>query len=75
MEGRLRADVKLADTWPFDYYVLLNRRSVLQPRDRALFNRSDRAYLSVGVAGVPLVGVFVTEKAGTSVDDVLATKK
>jgi hypothetical protein len=74
-EGRLRSDVKLSDTWPFDYYVLLNRRSVLQPRDRALFNRSDRAYLSVSVAGVPLVGVFATQKPGTSLDDLVSTKK
>ena len=74
-EGRLRPDIKFADNWPFNYYVLLNRRSVLQPRERALFNQSDRAYLSVSLAGVPLVGVFVTEKPGTSFDDFAARKR
>jgi Dolichyl-phosphate-mannose-protein mannosyltransferase len=63
-EGRLRADIKFTDTWPFNYYVLLNRRSVLQPRDRLLFSHFEQAYLSVNLAGVPLVGVFAGKKAG-----------
>jgi hypothetical protein len=57
-EGRLRADIRLAKGQPFDYYLLLNRRSVLAPRENRLVNGSAVPYASVYLAGVPLVTVF-----------------
>jgi hypothetical protein len=61
-EGRLRSDIKITDTGYFNYYVLLNRRSVLHPRERFLMNGTGPPYLSQGVAGVPLVSVFEVKK-------------
>jgi hypothetical protein len=61
-EGRLRNDVKIADSGPFDYYVLLNRRSVLSPREQPLINGPYQTFLSVTIAGVPLVSVFEFKK-------------
>jgi hypothetical protein len=57
-EGRVRQDIKIAATGPFDYYILLNRRSVLSPAQQLLVNGPSHPYLSVRVAGVPLVSVF-----------------
>ena len=57
-EGRLRSDIKISDAETFDYYILLNRRSVLGPRDRLLMNGSAPFYLSEQLAGVPLAAVF-----------------
>jgi Dolichyl-phosphate-mannose-protein mannosyltransferase len=57
-EGRLRSDIKISDAEPFDYYILLNRRSVLGPRDQLLMSGSVPMFLSEQLAGVPLVAVF-----------------
>jgi hypothetical protein len=61
-EGRLRSDIKISDGESFDYYILLNRRSVLGPRDRLLMSGSAPIYFSEQLAGVPLVGVFELNK-------------
>jgi hypothetical protein len=57
-EGRLRADIKISTAESSDYYILLNRRSVLGPRERLLMNGVKHFYLSEQLAGVPLVAVF-----------------
>jgi hypothetical protein len=57
-QGRLRSDIRLTKGQPFDYYILLNRRSALPPRENRLLNGSVPPYVSVNVAGVPLVSVF-----------------
>ena len=57
-EGRLRADITISDAESSDYYILLNRRSVLAPRERLLMNGSKPIYLAEQLAGVPLVAVF-----------------
>jgi len=61
-EGRLRNDVRIADKGPFDYYVLLNRRSALSPREQILVNGPYETFLSVTIARVPLVSVFEFKK-------------
>jgi MFS family permease len=63
-EGRLRKDVKIADRGQFDYYVLLNRRSALSPREQSLVNGPYETFLSVTIAQVPLVSVFEFKKPG-----------
>jgi Dolichyl-phosphate-mannose-protein mannosyltransferase len=63
-QGRLRSDLKISDAEPFDYYILLNRRSVLTPRDRLLLSGSTPIYISEELAGVPLVAVFELNKLG-----------
>jgi hypothetical protein len=57
-EGRLRPDIKFTDDQNFNYYVLLNRRTVLGPRDRRLIAAPIKPFLSIELAGVPLVTVF-----------------
>ena len=57
-EGRLRSDINIVDSRPFDYYVLLNRRSALSPRERMLVNGHYETFLAVTIARVPLVSVF-----------------
>jgi hypothetical protein len=57
-EGHLRADITISDAESADYYILLNRRSVLGARERLLMNGSTPIYLAEQLAGVPLVAVF-----------------
>jgi len=57
-EGRLRKDIKITAERPFDFYVLVNRRSVLGPRERNLMNARVIPFASVSVADVPLVVVY-----------------
>ena len=57
-EGLLRQDIKITDGRPFDYLVLLNRRSALSPRERQLIDGAAKPYISITLAGVPLVSVF-----------------
>ena len=57
-ENRLRPDIKITEGQNFDYYVLLNRRSALGPRERRLMQAPIKPFLSVDLAGVPLVSVF-----------------
>ena len=61
-EGRLRGDIKITAGRPFDYYVLLNRYGPLSPRERSLVNGPFKTFLSVNIAGVPLVSVFDFKK-------------
>ncbi len=56
--GALRPDLQVTASQTPDYYVLLNRRSVLGPRERALLDAPIRPFLGVELAGVPLVSVF-----------------
>jgi hypothetical protein len=57
-EGRLRADITISNAESSDYYILLNRRSVLGPRERLLMNGRTPFFLVEQLAGVPLVAVF-----------------
>jgi hypothetical protein len=57
-EGRLRADITISNAASSDYYILLNRRSVLGPRERLLMNGRTPFFLAEQLAGVPLVAVF-----------------
>jgi hypothetical protein len=57
-EGRLRKDIKIATALPFDFYLLVNRRSVLGPRERNLVNAGVKTFASVSVADTPLVAVY-----------------
>lgn len=57
-EGILRGDIRIVGSQPVDFYLLLNRRSILAPRERRLIGSAARPYISVEVAGVPLVLVF-----------------
>ena len=63
-EGRLRADITISDAESADYYILLNRRSVLAARERLLMNGSKPIYLAEQLAGVPLVAVFELKTPG-----------
>lgn len=56
--GTLRPDIRLTGDQHPDYYVLLNRRSALGPQERGLLNSPVKPFLSVELAGVPLVSVF-----------------
>jgi 4-amino-4-deoxy-L-arabinose transferase-like glycosyltransferase len=56
-EGRLRGDIVITANESFDYYLLLNRRSVLSPPERALLRSAEPA-MTIDIAGVPLVAVF-----------------
>lgn len=56
--GHLRPDIKITETGPVNYYVLLNRRSVLTAPQRRLMSGSTQSVLSVNLAGVSLVRVF-----------------
>jgi 4-amino-4-deoxy-L-arabinose transferase-like glycosyltransferase len=57
-EGRLRKDIKIATALPFDFYLLVNRRSVLGPRERNLVNAGVKTFASVSVTDTPLVAVY-----------------
>jgi hypothetical protein len=57
-QRRLRSDIRLTNGESFDYYVILNRRSALGPRERRLINGPTKPFLSVDLAGIPLVLVF-----------------
>jgi hypothetical protein len=62
-EGVLRGDIQIVGIQPVDFYLLLNRRGILAPRERRLIGSADRPYISVEVAGVPLVSVFDFRKS------------
>jgi Dolichyl-phosphate-mannose-protein mannosyltransferase len=57
-EGILRDDIRIVGSQPVDFYLLLNRRSILAPRERRLIGSAAHPYISVEVAGMPLVLVF-----------------
>jgi hypothetical protein len=62
-EGKLRSDIKVTSGGPFAYLALLNRGSTLSPRERSLINGRLETFLSVRIAGVPLVSVFDFQKS------------
>ncbi len=57
-ENRLRQDIKITQGAPFDFYLLVNRRSVLGPRERTLMNAGVRPFASVRVDDTTLVAVY-----------------
>jgi dolichyl-phosphate-mannose-protein mannosyltransferase len=65
-EGRLRQDIKISSGRPFDYLVLLNRRSALSHGERNLIESSAKPYISITLAGVPLVSTFEFKKSGVN---------
>ena len=62
-EGLVRRDIKISDGREFDFYLLLNRRSALSPRERNLMEARVQPYISTSVDGVPLVSVFEFKKS------------
>jgi dolichyl-phosphate-mannose-protein mannosyltransferase len=61
-EGMVRRDIRFNSNGSFDFYLVLNRRSALSPRDRQLTQSSFRLVDSVTLAGVPLVALFDLRK-------------
>jgi hypothetical protein len=57
-QGMLRRDIRFNSNGSFDFYLVLNRRSTLSPRDRQLTRSSVHLVDSVTLAGVPLVALF-----------------
>ncbi len=57
MENRLRRDIRITDETDYDYYILLNRRSMFSGFEREL-SRSVRPYASVQMDGVPLIQLY-----------------
>lgn len=62
-QGLLRQDLTIINHGSFDYLVLLNRRSALSARERNLIDSAKRPYISVSLAGVPLVSAFEFKKS------------
>lgn len=60
-ERRLRQDIKIVESGNFDYYILLNRRSAISKRDQLAIQNSSH-YVSLAVAGVPLISVYQAKK-------------
>jgi len=63
-ENRLRRDIQITAHQGFDYYLLLNRQSVLPKAERLLIYNNTRPYASVQLRGTPLVTVYRVERAG-----------
>lgn len=61
-EMRLREDVRITDGQSFNFYILLNRRTALGPRDKRLIDSPAVPFLSTDLAAVPLVSVFEFNK-------------
>ncbi|MBH0204075.1 MAG: hypothetical protein HP496_17700 [Nitrospira sp.] len=57
-EGLLRRDLRFGGSGPFDFQLVLNRRSALSPQDRQLMRSAMHPAESVGIGGVPLVVLF-----------------
>jgi hypothetical protein len=57
MENRLRRDIRITDETDYDYYILLNRRSMFSGLEREL-SRSVRPFASVRMDGVPLIQLY-----------------
>jgi hypothetical protein len=62
-QGLLRQDLTIINHGSFDYLVLLNRRSALSARERDLIDSAKRPYISVSLAGVPLISAFEFKKS------------
>jgi hypothetical protein len=63
-EGRLRGDIKIISHRPVEYYVRLNRHGPLSPREGSLANGQFETFLTVDIAGVPLVSVYELKRPG-----------
>jgi hypothetical protein len=61
-EMRLREDIKITDGQTFQFYILLNRRTALAPREKRLMDSPVVPFLGNDLAGVPLVSVFEFNK-------------
>jgi hypothetical protein len=59
-QGVLRGDLRFSGANSSDFYLVLNRRSALSPREIQLMRSSAPLVDSVIIAGVPLVAVFDT---------------
>jgi hypothetical protein len=57
-EMRLREDIQITDGQTFQFYILLNRRSALGPREKRLIDSQVAPFLGTELAAVPLVSVF-----------------
>jgi hypothetical protein len=64
--GTLRPDIQLTNSQNPDYYIVLNRRSALELRERQLLNSPAKPFLSVELAGVPLVSVFALKSSASA---------
>ena len=64
--GILRSDIRVTNSQDSNYYVLLNRQTVLGPRERQLLNSPVKPFLSVELAGVPLVSVFALKSPASA---------
>jgi hypothetical protein len=65
-EGKLRPDIRTTETEPFDYAIVLNRRSSLSGvprRQLAFMNDGARPNASVSLGGVPLVMLYEIRRA------------
>jgi 4-amino-4-deoxy-L-arabinose transferase-like glycosyltransferase len=56
--GELRHDLRIVTRPPYDYLLLLNRRSALSSHERRLIDSVPQPYISLRLAGVSLVSVF-----------------
>ena len=61
-EMRLRDDIQITDGQTFQFYILLNRRSALGPREKRLIDSQVVPFLATDLATVPLVSVFEFNK-------------
>jgi 4-amino-4-deoxy-L-arabinose transferase-like glycosyltransferase len=61
-EGVVRRDIRFSESSSADFYLLLNRRSVLSAKDRHILQSSATVIDAVTVAGVPLVALFDLKK-------------
>jgi hypothetical protein len=61
-EQRLREDIRITDGQTFQFYILLNRRTALGPREKRLIDSAVVPFLSNDLASVPLVSVFEFNK-------------
>jgi uncharacterized protein (DUF486 family) len=61
-EMRLRQDITITDGQTFHFYILLNRRTALGPREKRLMDSAVVPFLSNDLAAVPLVSVFEFNK-------------
>jgi hypothetical protein len=61
-EMRLRDDIQITDGQTFQFYILLNRRTALGPREKRLIDSQVVPFLQTDLAAVPLVSVFEFNK-------------
>lgn len=57
-EDRLRPDIRITDGENFDYYILLNRRSIFTEKEDAFLASRPRLYDASRLDSVPLILIF-----------------